>query len=41
LSVRVSPEERAEIARAAQEFGLKDAAWARLALLDAALKARA
>jgi hypothetical protein len=36
FSVRLSPEERDRIEAAAQALGLKAAAWARLALLDAA-----
>jgi len=35
FSVRMSPEERNQIQNAAQAQGLKAAAWARLALLDA------
>ena len=39
FSVRLSSEERAAVELAARSQGLKAAAWARLALLDAALKA--
>lgn len=35
FSVRLSPEERDRVEVAAQTLGLKAAAWARLALLDA------
>lgn len=35
FSIRLSPEERERIENAARSMGLKAAAWARLALLDA------
>ena len=35
FSVRLSPEEREQVERAAMAMGLKAAAWARLVLLDA------
>ena len=36
FSVRLSPAEREQVEAAAGKMGLKAAAWARLALLDAA-----
>jgi hypothetical protein len=41
FSVRLSPEERAQVERAAQALGLKAAAWGREVLLEAATRGAA